>query len=373
MACSCGNVGSVSGNGTQNRVFLNKIFYEKREDSCPLIYNLLTDEANFTQTLTLGGGNGRSGSCGYGCSCGCGCSGSGNAINCDSRFTVTNSCVTVNSFRLAAAADFNAENVTIDGFNITNLDYEDGRYIADLSGIMPEITRCPCAPVDRHICGGCGTARSCPGTCGSDGHFFLAETDGTWEAMITVVLEGYVTTNGRSCDFKLTCKSRNNTFVAIPGSNNFAVNCAVIPCQVQNISPSILFDFDACGVILNPQITVSDSTSGCEDAINLTINGNLVVTPNIFIQVIRPSLFELNARELAIPCDDVGQCDDYNSLSDNVGGCGCSQSTDSANGCGCSQSSAGESSCSNSSHRSRLSETISGTACQCCDTNGYRF
>ena len=68
MACSCGNVGSVSGNGTQNRVFLNKIFYEKREDSCPLIYNLLTDEANFTQTLTLGGGNGRSGGCG--CSCG---------------------------------------------------------------------------------------------------------------------------------------------------------------------------------------------------------------------------------------------------------------------------------------------------------------
>lgn len=363
MACSCNETNSARTPAVQNRVFLNKIFFEGREASCPIIYSLLTDEANFTQTLSLGEG---------GC---CGC-----ALNCDSRFTVTNTCVTVNSFNLASTAAFTAENVTVDGVNITNLSYEDGLYLADVSGIMSEITKCPCAPVDQHLCGGCGLSDDCPGVCENNGHFFLAETSGTWEAMITVALEGYVTTNGRSCDFKLTFKSRNNTFVAIPGSNNFAVNCVDIPCRTQGISPNLMFSFDACGVLLNPVITVAQNSaeeaSACEDSINLSLTASLVVTPNVFLQVIRPSLFALNAAEISVACDDVGQCDEYNAhLSSGNGssGCGCSQNSGtgsaSPSGCACS----GSANVVNSRRTGLRSSSLSGVACQCCDTNGFRF
>lgn len=373
MACSCNKTNSAQPPAVQNRVFLNKIFFEGREASCPLIYNLLTDEANFTQTLSLGERN----------CCGCG-------INCDSHFTVTNTCVTVNSLALSDSSAFTAANVTVDGFNITNLTYEDGLYVADLSGIMSDITKCPCAPVDRHLCGGCGVADNCPGVCENNGNFFLAETSGTWEAMVTIALEGYVTTNGRTCDFKLTFKSRPNTFVAVPGNNNFAVNCVEIPCRTQGISPNLMFSFEGCGVLLNPEITLTESTSetdaACEDSINLTLTASLVLTPNVFLQVIRPSLFALNATEICVPCDDVGQCDAYNAVYGSEGsgngssssnsngnsgscGCGCSGgSSSNSGGCGCSGTNT-----SSTRRGGRLGSAISGIACQCCDTNGYHF
>lgn len=360
MACSCNKTNSASLPSVQNRVFLNKIFFEGRESSCPLIYSLLTDEANFTQTLSLGERN-----------C-CGCN-----INCDSQFTVTNSCVTVNSFDLAATSEFDAENVTVDGFNITNLTYEDGLYVADVSGIMSEITKCPCAPIDQHLCDGCGVTDNCPGACANNGSFFLAETSGTWEAMVTIVLEGYVTTNGRTCDFKLTFKSRSNTFVAIPGSNNFAVNCVDIPCRTQGISPNLMFSFDACGVLLNPVITLTeddDDDDDC-DSISLTLTASLVVTPNVFLQVIRPSLFALNATEIAVPCDDVGQCDAYNAAqlgtSQGSGNNGSGTSQSSASGCGCSSTNVVTAS--TARRAGARNSAISGIACQCCDTNGFRF
>lgn len=364
MACSCNKTNSAQTPAVQNRVFLNKIFFEGRESSCPLIYSLLTDTANFTQTLSLGERN-----------C-CGCN-----INCDSQFTVTNSCVTVNSFNLSTASEFNAENVSVDGFNITNLSYEDGIYIADVSGIMSEITKCPCAPVDMHLCDSCGSSDNCPGACENNGSFFLAEAGGTWEAVVTIVLEGYVTTNGRTCDFRLTFKSRPNTFVGIIGSNNFAVNCVEIPCRTQGISPNLMFSFDACAVLLNPVITLTETSEeaddACADSINLTLTASMVITPNIFLQVIRPSLFALNATEIELPCDDVGQCDAYNAVQNAQGGGsqGGGSGSNSGSNTGTSQSISSGCGCSGNAVRrsSGRNTAISGIACQCCDTNGFRF
>lgn len=345
MACSCDRTGSRQAGAVQNKVFLNKIFYESREESCPLIFNLQADEENFTQALNLCKISPHRCDPRHDCNCNCGCVCSGDmccdSINCDSKFTVTNSCVTVNSLGLSEDSGFTAADVTVDGFEATSLEYSDGRYVADLSGIMAEITKCPYAPVDRHICGGCGTADNCPVPCGSNGHFILVETPGPWLAYITIVLEGFVTTNGKTGKFKLTLKSKTGVPLTVSGSNNFAANCVEIPCQAQSISPALVFDFDACAVLLNPEITVSDSASGCPDAFNLALTGNLVVTPNMFLQVIRPSLFALNATEVGIDCDDVGQCDEWDSV----------QCTP-----GCRKESA-----------------QNFSACQCCDTNGYRF
>ena len=349
MACSCNRTGPAMAGTVENKVFLNKIFYESREDSCPLIFDLQADEANFTQRLNLCKANPCGHGEGHGCNCNCngncGCGRWGDlccdSVNCDSKFTVTNSCVTVNSFGLSEDSEFTAEDVTVDGFAVTSLEYADGRYAADLSGIMTEITKCPYAPVDRHICGGQGTADNCPVPCGNSGHFILVKTQGPWLAYVTIVLEGFVATNGRTANFNLTLKSKSGVPLTFTGSDNFAVNCAEIPCQAQSISPYLVFDFDACAVLLNPEITVGDSASGCPDSFNLTLTGNLVVTPNMFLQVIRPSLFALNATEVGVACDDVGQCDQWDSVP-----------------------------CAANPPRAAVKNTA---ACQCCDTNGYRF
>ena len=136
----------------QNRVYLDKIFYDNAELSCPIITSLTANETNFTQELVIGGqagrtscgctnngctgcscsGNGSCGgtSCGSSGNCGCGCSGgcaSCNScgccnfdFNCNTRFTITNSCVTVNEIFLSGTAALPTSAVTVDGFCATD-------------------------------------------------------------------------------------------------------------------------------------------------------------------------------------------------------------------------------------------------------------
>ena len=117
-------------------------------------------------------------------------------------------------------------------------------------------------------------------------------------------------------------------------------------------------------MLLNPVITV---TSGGEDncpSRDITVAGNLVFTPRINLQVVRPSLFALNAREVDICCDNLGQCDPCapNSSfrsSDEDGDRACDRDRDIENGC--------------QRGRGASKERMQLPACQCCETNGFRF
>ena len=433
-SCNAGGsrtgVGPVSGRAgsgnVQNRVYLDKIFFDNEDLSCPIIASLTANSENFTQDLVIGGTAQQSG-CGCGNTNGCGCSGNGGSscgcsggcgnangcgcsgncsggcrscnscsccnfdINCSTKFTVTNSCVVINEITLPQTRPLPASAVTVDGFPVSALYLQNGRYVADLSGIMPDITKCPCTPVDRHLCSGCGTCSPCNITCDNDGHFFLAEAGGPWEVSLTIVLEGTVSNGKQNCNFKLTLKTRNDISGAFPitvtGSSNFAMYCVEIPCQTNGIAPSLVFDFNACGVLLNPTLEVeSETTASCTDAVSVVLTSNLVLTPGIHLQVVRPTLFALQADEVNTCCDDLGQCA-------GVGSCGaCSQNCECPNG----QQNVG------GSNQNRLqTQTSSGTcgnvrnpgstcgctgntgvtsvirrqpsACQCCDTNGYLF
>ena len=339
---------------TENLVFLNKVFYDNTGMSCPVIYPLVTDTENFTQQLSISGSNnGCGGSCG--CNGGCGCSGSCDFDLCNAQFTVTNTCVTITSAVLTEAAEFTAEDVTVDGLPVTALTLENGRYFADLSGIMSEITRCPGTPVDRRICGGCNTCDNCNSQCDNNGHFFLAEVGGPWELLFNITIDGYVSNGRCTRDFRLCLKTRSDAGgqfpITVDASNNFALQCVEIPCQSQGIAPSLRFNFEACGMLLNPVLTIAPAeapVNGCPAPTELILTASLVVTPAINLQVVRPSLFALNAQEVGTCCDDLGQCDDCAPDS----GCGCS---DNAAYGGCP---------------SVLSDTF---ACQCTNTNGFRF
>lgn len=393
----------------QNRVYLDKIFYDNAELSCPIIASLTANATNFTQELVIGGqagrtscgctnngctgcscsGNGSCGgtSCGSSGNCGCGCSGgcaSCNScgccnfdFNCNTRFTITNSCVTVNEIFLSETAALPTSAVTVDGFPVSALMLRNGRYVADLSGIMPDITRCPCTPKDRHLCNRCGSCSPCAPDCDNDGHFFLAEAPGPWQVSLTIVLEGTVSNGKQTCNFKLTLKTRNDSTGFFPlivnGSSNFAMYCVEIPCQTNGIAPSLLFDFNACGILMNPTLTIAETSSQrCADAISLALTSNLVLTPGMHLQVARPTLFALQADELKTCCDDLGQCAGEENCSVCSQTCTCpsgqqhtgnscqnrpQNTCGSTRTCGCGTGTTG----------------IRSITCQCCDTNGYLF
>lgn len=324
----------------ENLVFLSKVFYDNTGNSCPVIVPINTAGGGFTQQLIIGDPERECDRC--------------RDFNlCNAKFTVTNSCVTITSALQGPNSSFSAEDVTIDGFPVTDLDFQNGRYFADLSGIMADITRCPCTPRCTHICDdNCSLNEDCRDDChmdcDNDGHFFLAETPGPWELLFTIVLEGFVSNGSCTRDFRLCIKTRNDSSgrcpVTVRASNNFGINCVEIPCQSQGIAPALRFNFEGCGILLNPIITVSAPGSDDCPSRDVNLRGNLIFTPKINLQVVRPSLFAINASEVDICCDNLGQCDPCAPASQR-----------------------------RSCDRDRDRDRTVTTACQCCETNGFRF
>ena len=310
MNCSATNTLSNGAGRTENLVFLNKVFYDSNASSCPVIYPLVTSDADFTQQLVIGSTPAAE-------ACGCRSGSSCDFDLCNAQFVVTNSCVTVTSAALSEAAEFTAASVTVDGFPVTSLTLENGRYFADLSGIMPDLARCPGVPLDRHICEGSGTCDDCNSQCSDGGHFFMAEAPGPWELLLNITIDGYVTNGRCTRDFRLCMKTRadqTGTFpITVDSANNFALQCVNIPCQSQGISPSLRFNFSACGMLLNPVLTIDQTgtapANGCPAPSSLILTASLVITAGISLQVVRPSLFAINASEVDTCCDDLGQCD----------------------------------------------------------------
>ena len=357
---------------SENLVFLSKVFYDNTGSSCPVIVPINTAGGGFTQQLTIGERNRDCDNCierNCGC-CDCGCASSrcSDFNLCNAKFTVTNSCVTITSVLQAENSAFSAEDVTVDGFPVTDLDFQNGRYFADLSGIMADITRCPCTPRCTHICDDhCSCERDCRNDCDNDcendGHFFLAEVPGPWELLFTIVLEGFVSNGSCTRDFRLCIKTRNDSTgrcpVTVRASNNFGLQCVEIPCQSQGIAPAIRFNFEGCGTLLNPVITVSSARSDDCPSRDVNLRGNLIFTPRISLQVVRPSLFALNAEEVDICCDNLGQCDPC--------------APDSHRFCRERERDRDCDSDRRENRRENRRERNQMPACQCCDTNGFRF
>ncbi len=342
-------------NHDENLVYLTKIFYNNQETASPILATITANQNNFSQELSIGDNvcenaehdRCRQCDCNCGCDCncncgnGCGCGNTRQSQNCgcccnvglsqNSTFNITNAFVIVHSFDIAPAASLPASRVTVDGMAITDIARSGNQYLGDLSGIMSEITKCPCkSPCEN----------PCPG------NFVLISPDGPWQLDATIVLEGTVFDNGTACQFRVCFRTTEGSPFTIAGGAAFAFCGVEIPCQVAGVAPSLLFDFDACAAILNPNLSVTCSNNNCM----LTLTGSLVVTPKVNLQVTRPSLFRLNAREVEIPCDDVGQCNPCNP--DHAD---CFEDRDN---CCCGEV------------RSSVSQ---GITCQCCDTNGISF
>lgn len=345
-----------------NLVYLNKIYFNDSQVSCPILSTLTTTPETFTQQLTFGQPQ-------NGCGCGCSC--------CDftltetSTFTITDSRIIVTAFGLSADTEFEAADVTIDGFPVTELQLVSGQYVADLSGIMEEITNCPCTANHITTCQ-CIPDNRCNTPCENGGHFFLAQVPGPWVLGAVIILEGTVNNGSRTCTFRLCLRTIPGAEggITLPGADNFAMYCVEIPCQTNGITPTLVFDFNACASLLNPVLTVT----GTGEGIAVSLTSTLVLSPEINLQVTKPALFSLNATEVELECDNIGQCDwcsqDCGCQQNSCGqqnGCSCQQnSCGQQNGCGCQQNDCGQ-------QNNCCSQRPQPTAYQCCETNGYSF
>ena len=437
--CTCANQRG-------NLVYLTKVFFDGQENASPIMSSLTTSTTTFTQQLSIGssvcGGscepccslqpcrtNGCANTCQSGCGCDpccicniccCGCNDCSNiTVTTATTFDVTKAYVITHSFDLTSATLPDDLAVTVDGHAITGVEESGGQYIGDISGIMPEITKCACTSA-------CSNA--CPG------NFVMVSATGPWSLDATIVLEGTIYEGGSACQFRLCYTNVDGTPISVTGNSAFALCGVEIPCQVNSVSPSLQMDFDACVSILNPALTAAANGA-------VTLTGSLVVTPQLRLRVTRPSLFNLDAREINLPCDDLGQCnscdpiesnclsdesacccghstpnrigDILNMIADDIcecdccsDSCGCSDNRCQPNccdcqptcnsrecqcgsnrgcgndscqpaGCDCSCSSGnagGGCSCSSGgSNGSARNSASTGITCQCCDTNGYSF
>lgn len=343
---SCSNLNTY---GRESLVYLDKVFYDNTQNASPILAQLSTTTNSFTQQLNVGNdrcGCGRTSNnncgCGnaqttqYGCGCGCDCCCNVD-INQGTTFNIDNVVVVVHSFGLVNAATLTANDVTVDGFPITDIESSGGQFVGDLSGIMSEITKCPC----KSPC-----TNQCPG------NFVLITTEGPWNLEATIIVEGTLNSNGASCQFRLCFAPVEGTPLVINGGATFAFCGVDIPCQKGRISPSLILDFDACASLLNPTITVNNM-NGNNVAV---LTGSLVVTPQIELKVTRPSLFNLSAYEVDVPCDDIGQCDACNPCE--------AECFDLEDNCCCND---------NRGNAFEQRNTQNGNACQCCDTNGFGY
>jgi hypothetical protein len=186
-----------------------------------------------------------------------------------------------------------ASAVTVNGIAVTSITAGNGQYTADISGIMSEITKCAC----KSAC-----EQTCPGS------FLMVTGAGPWSLNATIVVEGYVSDGGNTCQFRACFNTATGESTSVTGAASFALCGVDIPCQISGIAPSLLFSFDACSSILNPQLSVTT----CNGSNALQLTGSLVTTPSINMKITRQSLFQIHACEVDAPCDDLGQCDPCN-------------------------------------------------------------
>ncbi len=279
--CTCDN----------NFVYLNKIFYNKQEKGSPILVPLNSLASELTQQLTIDSNMCTTAVSGCNISnCNCCCD---FALTADTTFDISNSYAIARSLVLAPEAELTAEDVTVEGIPITALTRNGNQYIGDLSSIMSDITKCACHSPCSKVC---------------PGNYLMITASGPWQLNATIVIEGTVYNSGHSCHFKICFDTVSNIPLEIPGSATFAFCGVEIPCQVSGISPSLIFDFDACIKILNPEITINCTGDACIPV----LTGSIVVTPAVGLQITRPSLFNLGPCEVEMPCDDLGQCNPCN-------------------------------------------------------------
>lgn len=271
-----------------NLVYIDKVYSYNQETASPLI-GTFDSTAPVEITMNAGERPKRHDCCDHrpGCGCGCDCRDDRctfESLGPDSVFNIERSFVLVESFALANPASLTANKVTIDGFEVDSVSFTNGQFVAALNSIIPEISKTRCQELGLPSKG-----------------FLLVSNVGPWEFTGTFVLEGTVVTGGRTCCFRARAPVSTTIpmRIPVPGTSTFAIPRLSLPCTVNGIAPTLNIQFSGAVSMLNPTLTVSCSASRC--VVNLSTS--FAAEPRIHTEVVRRTLFCLEACEALLPCD----------------------------------------------------------------------
>ncbi|MEG1930480.1 MAG: hypothetical protein RR131_05020 [Anaerovorax sp.] len=275
-------------NPSPNLVYMDKVFSRRKSSSCPLMTELNTGEGcseNFVVELATYGGV-HTNECHCGCDSGC----DSVVIGTPPVFNVEKSYVEMEYFNNYPPGHTECMHASFDGVHTCSINYTNGRYLINTANINGEIQNSKCA------------SQGLPTKC-----FFLLQNAGPWQFRAKYILEGTVSANGKVCCFKAKVYSRDNTpNETLPPclSSNFSIEDLSIPCTVDGIAPDVFFQFSACANLINPRLVLQGEGRG------LALITGMAITPTLQVEVVRRTLFNVNAREGLLPCDGVSPEED---------------------------------------------------------------
>lgn len=308
--CSvCGSNVNTSGvpfgQTEANLVYMDKVYSHNKAAACPILEAVPADTEWIIETVLSADG------CGAVCTdrncvevCGskiyvcCNCGSQGDlTITADAVFTVTKSYVVVNGIELTDGT-LTAADVTVDGIAVDTLTQNGNRYTASTGSLISQTSRKRCMELGL-----------------PSKNFFLITGAGPWTFRGTIVLEGTVNTGGKSGCFRMRFTTPE-AGIAVTGESTFAVPKLALPCAVDGASPTIGFGFTSQAYVLNPTVTAAAGESG---AVTLSLAASLVLQPQLNVEVVRRTLFCLNACEAIMPCDGTEEA----CTADMADDCGC--------------------------------------------------
>lgn len=270
-----------------NLTYLDKVFSFLKDTSSPILFNLNTGgmfSDLFLSEFILDG-----------CSI-IPCTLSPNAV-----FNIENSFVAVDFFGPANPASITPAQVTLDGFPVDTVTFENGQFTARAPNAIARIQNRRCLDLNLPTKA-----------------FFLINNAGPWVLRATFVLEGTVNTGGRTCRFCArfsNAPDAPNTMLPAGSLSNFAIRDLALPCSINGISPDILFQFNAKVNLINPELTtdcgiITNGTGSSRVIINnvlanncrLVLTSTVSVEPVVHVQTVRRTLFCVNACEGLQPC-----------------------------------------------------------------------
>lgn len=287
-----------------NLVYMDKVYSYNKATACPILH-AIAEGTEWTTELVLesikddcdcgcdnGCGCGCNQGCGGNCGCGCGggrpprrgccsccCGDSGCTLTSDAVFNITRSYVLVQSLGLGDEV-LTAADVTVDGVAVDSLTKVGNKYTATTDNLVNETARERCKDLGL-----------------PSKHFFLINNAGPWQLTATIVLEGTVNTAGKTCCFQAKFKTASP--ITVNDTSTLAIPKLALPCSINGVSPTINFSFGGIVYVLNPNITASCTDDNC----TLTLEGSLAVQPQVNAEVVRRTLFCVDACEGMLPCD----------------------------------------------------------------------
>lgn len=277
-------------------LYADKIFSAHRAEGSSIFYQLdtaLTPD-NFLSVYELT-------PCAGGCCC------STRVLSEDAVFEIQKTFVQLDCFSVITDGEtppITPANVTVNGLAVCDIEETNGRFTADISCILGELTNPVCL------------AQNLPSKA-----FILLQDIGNLQFRIRLGFEGVV----RSCGvlYRFKAYLANNTTIPLPAdlTTSFAIAEVNIPCVENGSAPVITFRFDGTAELINPRLTVTatDDTDPCGGA-RIDVTATLGITPRVSVEVIRNTLLLVSAAEMK-DCSECGM----NGFDLFAGGCCCAE------------------------------------------------